>query len=232
MDGCVLWSSLEIPGRSIYLVDWNFWHLLAASLETVGEPNLVFDPFSAVDAFVYVWEMLDQHWAKTIYWHVNASEMPLILNLLKLFLSYICDLAHPCQSVPIDSAPRASQAKKRQTLPCAAAGDATYAIGFGPCRIFAAVFSVRENSKIERSHGGNDHEERRVFWGSRILDYSWIFLYSHSHAWIMSRRNRICPACTQTVSPCHGKDHYDYENDTKWSFVFCFYASDISWHSL
>ena len=150
----------------------------------------------------------------------------LILNLLKLFLSYICDLAHPCQFVPIDSAPRASQAKKRQTLLCAAAGDATYAIGFGPCRIFAAVFSVRENSKIERSHGGNDHEERRVFWSSRILDYSWIFLYSHSNAWIMSRRNRICPACTQTVSPCHGKDHYDYENDTKWSFAiyfFCFW---------
>ena len=39
-----------------------------------------------------------------------------------------------------NSAPRASQAKKRQTLLCAAAGDAIYAIGFGPCRIFAAVF--------------------------------------------------------------------------------------------
>ena len=50
------------------------------------------------------------------------------------------DLAHPCQSVPIDSAPRASQAKKRQTLLCEKAGDANYATGFGPCRISAAVF--------------------------------------------------------------------------------------------
>ena len=57
---------------------------------------------------------------------------------------HVCDLAHPCQSVPIDSAPRASQAKKRQTLLCAAAGDAIYAIGFGPCRIFCCCFSVRK----------------------------------------------------------------------------------------
>ena len=55
------------------------------------------------------------------------------------FFHTCCDLAHPCQSVPIDSAPRASQAKKRQTLQCAAAGDAIYTIGLCPCRIFAAV---------------------------------------------------------------------------------------------
>ena len=38
----------------------------------------------------------------------------------------------------------------------------------------------------------------------------------------MSRRNPICPACTQTVSPWHGKNHYDYENNTKRSFDIYF----------
>ena len=37
--------AVKFPGnaRNISLVDWNFWHHLAAGLETVGEPNLAFD---------------------------------------------------------------------------------------------------------------------------------------------------------------------------------------------
>ena len=76
MDGCVPWSLVEIPGRSISLVDWNFWHLTM--------------PSSAVDAFVYVWEMLDQHWAKTMLARACVRNVnSLILNLLKLILSHM-----------------------------------------------------------------------------------------------------------------------------------------------
>lgn len=55
------------------------------------------------------------------------------------------DLAHPCQSVPIDSAPRASQSKKRGALPCATElGDA---IGFRASRQnFVARFSHSEKN--------------------------------------------------------------------------------------
>ena len=74
------------------------------------------------------------------------------------------------------------------------------------------------------------HIERRAMAGMTTKNAmffevraSWIILgYFDSHAWIMSRRNRIHPACTQTVSPWHGKDHYDYQNDTKWSLLFTF----------
>ena len=81
------------------------------------------------------------------------------------------DLVHPCQSVPIDLAPRASQAKKRQTLLCAAAGDATYAIGFGPCRILLLFFLFAKIRRLNEAMAGTTRNA--VFFEVRA---SWIIL--------------------------------------------------------
>ena len=81
------------------------------------------------------------------------------------------DLVHPCQFVPIDLAPRASQAKKRQTLLCAAAGDATYAIGFGPCRILLLFFLFAKIRKLNEAMAGTTRNA--VFFEVRA---SWIIL--------------------------------------------------------
>ena len=51
---------------------------------------------------------------------------------------------------------------------------------------------------------------------------SWIILGYFSIRMPELCRNRIHLACTQTVSPWHGKDHYDYENATRWSFAIYF----------
>ena len=80
------------------------------------------------------------------------------------------DLVHPCQFVPIDLAPRASQAKKRQTLLCAAAGDANYAIG--PCKIFAAVFLFAKILRLNEAMAGTT-TRNAVFFEVRA---SWIIL--------------------------------------------------------
>ena len=135
-------------------------------------------PSRAVDAFIYVWKMLDQHWAKTkLARQCVRTANSLILNLLKLFLFYNfihVDFARPCQSVPIDSAPRASQAKKRQTLLCEKAGDANYAIGFGPCRIFCCCFLFAKIIIERRAMAKNAmFFEVRASWN--ILGYFMIF---------------------------------------------------------
>ena len=47
-------------------------------------------PSSAVDAFIYVWKMFDQHWAKTKLARACVRNVNyLSLNLLKLFLSHM-----------------------------------------------------------------------------------------------------------------------------------------------
>ena len=185
-------------------------------------------PSRAVDAFIYVWKMLDQHWAKTkLARQCVRTANSLILNLLKLFLFYNfihVDFARPCQSVPIDSAPRASQAKKRQTLLCEKAGDANYAIGFGPCRIFCCCFSVRENYHWTKSHG----EERDVFWGSRILEYSWIFYDILVFACLNYVKKSYPPCVHSNCQPLAWKRPLWHK------VVICYFlfASDISWQCL
>ena len=58
-------------------------------------------PSRAVDAFIYVWKMLDQHWAKTkLACQCVRNANSLILILLKPFLSY---MLWPRTSMPICS---------------------------------------------------------------------------------------------------------------------------------
>ena len=78
------------------------------------------------------------------------------------FVHACCDLPNPCQSAPIDSAPRASQAKKRQALLLAVALG--HAIGFRTFRIFRAERKVIKSNLSLKSYGGSGgSEERCVF---------------------------------------------------------------------
>ena len=58
-----------------------------------------------------------------------------------------CDLLNPCQSVPIDSAPRASQAKKRQALLLAVALG--HAISFRTSRIFCSEKKALTTQRVD-----------------------------------------------------------------------------------
>ena len=160
MDGCVPWSFLEIPGRSIFLVDWNFWHLTM--------------PSSSVDAFVYVWEMLDQHWATTILarecvWNVNY----LSLNLLKLFLSH---MLWPRTSMSICSNKLGSQgesSKETTNIAMCCSRWCHLCHRFQSVQDFCCCFSIRKNSKTEQRAMAGTTTKNAVFFEVRA---SWIIL--------------------------------------------------------
>ena len=141
-------------------------------------------------------------------WHANEMWIPEFWFYWNSFFP-CCDLAHP---VPINSAPRASQAKKRQTLLCAAAGDAIYAIGL--------QFSIRKNYKIEEPW-----LERP--WRTRCFlrfEHLGLFLDVLGFACLNNvKKTSYLPCLHSNCQPLAWKRPlYDYENNTKWSLLFTF----------
>ena len=89
---------------------------------------------------------------------------------------------------------------------------------------FLLLFSVRENYHWTKSHG----EERDVFWGSRILEYSWIFYDILGFACLNYVKKSYPPCVHSNCQPLAWKRPLWHK------VVICYFlfASDISWQCL
>ena len=168
-------------------------------------------PSSVVDAFVYVWKMLDQHWAKTKLAPACVRNVNyLSLNLFKLFLSH---MLWPRTSMSICSYKLGSQgesSKETTNISMCCSRWCHLCHRFQCVQDFCCCFSVRKKSKTEQRAMAGTTTKNVVFFEVRA---SWIgcFRIQRDHLiftfrfWYFLTVFGSWVFCFVFFSPCQGK---------------------------
>ena len=168
-------------------------------------------PSSAVDAFIYVWKIFAQYWAKTNLareWNVNSW----ILILLKLFLSMLWPRTS-CSN-KLGSQGESSEEKTNIAMCCSRWCHL--------CHRFAVFLFAKtcKNYKIEEPWLEQP-------WRTRCFlrfEHLGLFLDVLGFACLnYVKKKSDLPCLHSNCQPLAWKRPlYDYENNTKWSLLFTF----------